>query len=245
MISMKKALYILIIFLLASCARGGLDSNDISALVRGLAEGNPPVTSHLNAADMKVRLIFLDHLRKGISNSRDCSACAMFSRIDEADEVFDEIIDGEYRATLVWHRGGEDDGEELLRKVFIQDSETGAWRQVSMEPYHSAEEYRYAVTELSYNGDIPRRALEIVEGSGMEFPLEGLRSVSYSYNHIQDKSDGSEMRISDVVMMNYITADYDAADIFISEVNSRNSSAKIVMRASRVDERLSVMLMLP
>ena len=242
---MKKALYIFIIFLLASCGRGGMDSNDISALIRGLADGNPPISAHLNDADMKVRLIFLDHLRKGISNSRDCSACAMFSRIDEADEVFDEIADGEYRATLIWHRGGEEDGEELLRKVFIQDSETGAWRQVSMEPYHSTEEYRYAVTELSYNGDIPRRALEIVEESRMEFPQEGLKRVSYSYNHIQDKSDGSEMIISEVVMMDYITADYDAADIFISEVNSRNSSAKIVMRASRVDERLSVMLMLP
>ena len=79
----------------------------------------------------------------------------------------------------------------------------------------------------------------------MELPLDGLKSVSYSYNHIQDKSDGSEMITSEVVMMDYISSDYDAADIFISEVNSRNSSAGIVMRASRVDERLSVMLMLP
>lgn len=231
--------------LIVSCTRGVMDSREIDALAEGLGNGNPPVTAQMKDADEKTRNLFLESLGNSIHNDRDCSACAMYSRIDEADEIHDEIVDGEYRATLVWHRGGVQDGEELLSKIFIQDPDTGAWREVILEPYHSSTEYRYSVTELSFNGDIPGNAGRIIEESGIALPDAELRNVSYSYNYIVSKVDGSVMKLSEVVMMNYITSDYSQADMYVSLIDSLDSSDGMTARAGRVDERLSVMIMLP
>ena len=223
-----------------------LDIRHVSDVVAGIVEEHPLEKFSLKDADKSVRESFLEELSDRISNDRDASACAMFSRIDKADEVMDSIQNDDYVATLIWHRGGNPDSEELMRKEFHQDPESLSWRIRTMEPFHSPLELRYSVTETAYDIKAFTESEILMNDSGLVLPdFANLKRVCYSYNLAIDRENGKETIYSPTFVFDFLltSGTEDIASQYVSKVNSLKTEEKIVVRAAVSEDILSVMMM--
>ena len=243
----RTAIIVLLsMILILSCSNGRvMKKADIADVVEGLRTNDPLTGFLVRNSEEKVRKEFLKSLSENISNNSDASACALFSRIDSADEYFDEILDdGTYKAVLVWHSSGMKDGKELLRKEFYQDSD-GRWSERVMEPYHSQDFFRYSISEIHFDGASSRDIDALLERSELTLPATlNLESITYGYNLIVSKETGEECVNSRSVMYRFSFTDGTEAENYVDYViQNQNGKTGIVSRVSIVNNELFLMLM--